>query len=69
MHVNITISSPKLTDKRTKLLRFREQVKDTVENGQHFRLDLWDVHRCLQKKELIENAMNKSTVAYLQPSK
>lgn len=66
MHVNITVSSPKLTDKRTKLLRFREQVKEKVETGQHFRLDLWDVHRCLQKKELIENALNKSAAAYLQ---
>ena len=69
MHVNITVSSPKLNDKKSNLRRFREQLKEKVDSGHQFRLDLWDVHRCLQKKEVVENAMKSSAATYLTQSK
>lgn len=53
-HCNIQISSPKLVDRKTKLLKFREHVKSHATGGQLFQESLDSIHAHLLRKELAE---------------
>lgn len=57
-HVNIQVSSPKLVDKKTKLLKFKEEVRNIERSGEAFRINLQNIHSCLLNKELHQLCLN-----------
>lgn len=51
------ISPVKSSDKKAKLLEFRQGLKKKIESGEHYGQDLKDIHQSQQEKEILDNVL------------
>lgn len=64
--VHINVSSPlKKGDKLEKIQNFRKRVAEEREKGIQHDFELKNIQECLQKKEIVENALKQSQLQEL----
>lgn len=56
--MDISVTPPKTTEKKAKLLEFRQNLRRNIDSGEHYCHALTNIHQSQQEKEILDNVLS-----------